>query len=357
MVVHEQDPYNAEPTPSALAEHALTPVGVFYGRNHGTIPVIAPQEWRLRIDGMVEHPLELSLADLKQRFAHREVVATLQCAGNRRAGLQAVRDIPGQHPWGAGATSTARWGGAGLADVLAAAGMRPGVTDIEFEAPDIAGEATPPQPYGSSISAAKATAGETMLIWEMNGKPLPVEHGGPVRVVVPGHIGARSVKWIERITAQDHPSDNFFQASAYRLLPADADPARTGIGDGFALTAVALNSAILRPDDHAVLPSGPTTIKGYAYAGDDRGIARVDVSVDGGRTWLQAELEEDLGPWAWRFWHATVGLPVGEVTITARAWDTTAAVQPEHPESVWNPPGYINNSWPAITVSVHDVAG
>ncbi|MFD1521718.1 molybdopterin-dependent oxidoreductase [Pseudonocardia yunnanensis] len=110
MVVHEQDPYNAEPTPSALAEHALTPVGVFYGRNHGTTPVIAPQEWRLRIDGMVDRPLELSLADLKQRFAHREVVATLQCAGNRRAGLQAVRDIPGQHPWGAGATSTARWG-------------------------------------------------------------------------------------------------------------------------------------------------------------------------------------------------------------------------------------------------------
>jgi sulfite oxidase len=355
-VVHELEPYNAEPTPSALAEHALTPVGVFYERNHGTIPVIAPEEWRLRIDGMVDRPLELSLADLKERFAHREVVATLQCAGNRRAGLQAVRDIPGQHPWGVGATSTARWGGVSLADVLAAAGMRPGATDIEFKAPDIACEATPPQPYGGSISAAKATAGETMLIWEMNGKPLPVEHGGPVRVVVPGHIGARSVKWIERITAQDHPSDNFFQASAYRLLPADADPARTGVGDGLALTAVALNSAILRPDDHAVLPSGPTTVMGYAYAGDDRGIARVDVTADGGRTWLQAELEEDLGLWAWRFWHATVDLPVGEVTITARAWDTTAAVQPEHPESVWNPPGYINNSWPAITVSVHDAA-
>jgi sulfite oxidase len=355
MVVHEQEPYNAEPTPSALAEHVVTPVGVFYGRNHGPMPDITPEAWRLRIDGMVDRPLELSLADLKERFAHREVVATLQCAGNRRAGLMVVRDIPDQHPWGPGATSTARWGGVSLAEVLAAAGLQPGATDIAFVAPDVAQEASPPQPYGGSISTAKATAGETMLVWEMNGEPLPVEHGGPVRMVVPGHIGARSVKWVERITAQDHPSDNFFQATAYRLLPADTDLERTRTGDGFPLTAVALNSAILQPDDHAVLSSGPTTVAGYAYAGDDRGIARVDVSVDGGRSWQQAELEEDLGRWAWRFWHATVDLPAGEVTITARAWDTTAAVQPEHPETVWNPKGYINNAWPTVTVSAHDV--
>jgi sulfite oxidase len=117
MVVHEQEPYNAEPTRSALAEHVVAPVGVFYGRNHGTMPNIAREAWRLRVDGLVDRPLELSLADLQERFAHREVVATLQCAGNRRAGLMAVRDIPGQHPWGPGATSTARWGGVSLADV------------------------------------------------------------------------------------------------------------------------------------------------------------------------------------------------------------------------------------------------
>ncbi|GAA1330088.1 sulfite oxidase [Pseudonocardia xinjiangensis] len=354
MVVHEQEPYNAEPTRSALAENVVTPVGVFYGRNHGTMPDMDPDRWRLQVDGMVDRPMELSLADLKDRFPHREVVATLQCAGNRRAGLMAVRDIPHQHPWGPGATSTARWGGVSLADVLAHCGLSPDATDIEFAAPDVAAEAVPPQPYGGSISAAKATAAETMLVWEMNGEPLTQAHGGPVRVVVPGHIGARSVKWLQRITAQNRPSDNFFQATAYRLLPADTDLDRAQVGDGFPLTSVALNSAILRPDDHAVVPGGPTTVTGYAFAGDDRGIARVDVSVDGGRSWTQAELGEDLGPWAWRFWNATVDLPPGEVTITARAWDTTAALQPEHAESVWNPKGYINNAWPSVTVTARD---
>ena len=107
MVVHEQEPYNAEPPRAALAEHVITPVETFYGRNHGTMPAIDPEAWRLRIDGLVEQALELSLADLKGRFAQHEVIATLQCAGNRRAGLMAYRDIPGQHPWGPGATSTA----------------------------------------------------------------------------------------------------------------------------------------------------------------------------------------------------------------------------------------------------------
>ena len=153
------------------------------------------------------------------------MVATLQCAGNRRAGLMAVRDIPGQHPWGPGATSTARWVGVRLGDVLAEAGIRPEATDIAFVAPDVAGEASPPQSYGGSITTGKASADEVLLAWEMNGEPLTVAHGAPVRVVVPGHIGARSVKWVEQITAQDHPSDNFFQQSAYRLLPADADTA------------------------------------------------------------------------------------------------------------------------------------
>jgi sulfite oxidase len=356
MVVHQREPYNAEPTRSALVEHVLTPTDTFYVRNHGTIPDISASAWRLQVDGMVDRPLQLSLGDLQEGFEHQEVLATLQCAGNRRAGLMAVRDIPGQHPWGPGATSTARWGGVRLAEVLAAAGLHPAATDIAFAAADLAPGASPPQPYGGSISATKATSAETMLAWEMNGEPLPSEHGGPVRIVVPGHIGARSVKWVQRITAQDHPSDNFFQASAYRLLPADTDPDTTRPGDGIALTTVALNSDILRPEDHAVLACGPTSVAGYAYAGyayagGDRGIVRVDVSLDGGRSWQQAELQDEINPWAWRFWHSTIDLPAGQVTITARAWDTSMAVQPEHPETVWNPKGYLNNAWPTITVT------
>lgn len=348
MIVHEREPYNAEPTRAALGRHDVTPVDTFYGRNHGTMPRLDPGTWRLQVEGLVERPLELSLSELRGRFTHHQVTATLQCAGNRRAGLMEVRDIPGQHPWGPGATSTATWLGVRLSDVLTAAGLRPDATHIAFEAPDVAPEAEPPQRFGGSITAAKATADETLLAWEMNGEALTVEHGAPVRVVVPGHIGARSVKWVERIVAQDHPSDNFFQANAYRLLPADAEDAQTG--DGIELNAVALNSEILEPEDGADLQAGPNLIRGYAFAGDNRAITRVDISLDNARTWTQATLEDEISPWAWRFWHATLDLPAGRTEIVARAWDSTAALQPESVESLWNPKGYINNAWPRATV-------
>lgn len=351
MVIHEHEPYNAEPPRGALAGEAITPIESFYGRNHGPMPTVDPAAWLLTVDGSVERDLSLSLADLQARFTAHEVIATLQCAGNRRGGLLAVRDIPDQHPWGPAATSTARWRGARLADVLAAAGLRPDASDIAFLAPDVSPEAEPPSPYGGSIPVGKAVSDEVLLAWQMNGQPLPVAHGAPVRVVVPGWIAARSVKWIERITAQDHPSDNFFQQSAYRLLPPDVgDPAP---GEGVELAAVALNSEILRPDDRAVLPAGPTEISGYAYAGGDRDVVRVDVSSDGGGSWVQADLDRRLGPWAWRLWRTEVTLPAGRHHILARAWDSTAALQPEHAASLWNPKGYVNNAWPSIDITVH----
>ena len=133
--------------------------------------------------------------------------------------------------------------------------------------------------------------------------------------------------------------------------PPDADPAAARPADGLSLGAIAVNSAILRPGDGAVLPAGPVQLTGYAFAGDDRGIARVDVSADGGRTWQQASLGPDAGPWAWRQWHATISVPAGETEITARAWDTSAAAQPESPAHLWNPKGYVNNSWARVRVT------
>ncbi len=351
MIVHQTDPYNAEPPRGALADRMLTPVEAFYGRNHGPVPVIDPDAWRLRVGGAVARPLELSLADLKSGYPAQTLTATLQCAGNRRAGLIEVRDIPGEAPWGPGATSTAEWTGVSLARVLARAGVRPGAAHVAFAAPDVAGDAEPPQPFGGSVPLAKALAGEVMLAWAMNGQPLPAMHGAPVRVVVPGYIGARSVKWVEQITVQDTPSGNYFQARVYRLLPAEADPRSGAPGVGLALGAVAVNADILRPDGCSVLRAGPTEVTGYAFAGDDRGIARVDVSADGGHRWRQADLDGEAGPWAWRHWRTIIDLPVGETQITARAWDTTAALQPESAAHVWNPKGYVNNSWARLRVT------
>jgi len=353
-VVHELDPYNAEPACAALDGHPLTPLDTFYSRNHGPIPTIEPDRWRLRLDGLLDHPTELSLDQLQTQFDTYTITATLQCAGARRADLIAVRDIPGEAPWGPCATSTARWTGVALADVLAAAGLRNDAAHLAFEGPDLSQIPEPPQTYGSSIPRAKATSSEVLLAWAMNDQPLPTVHGGPVRVVVPGYIGARSVKWVNRITAQTAPSSNYFQATAYRLLPAEADPTTAGPGDGLSLSSVALNSDILNPADGATVRAGSTRLSGYAYAGDDRTIARVDVSIDHGATWQQSDLDSTAGPWTWTLWQTTLDLRPGTSRILVRAWDSTGAAQPEDPGPLWNPKGYINNSWGHIALTVTD---
>ncbi|MEU6476454.1 sulfite oxidase [Streptomyces sp. NPDC047017] len=351
MVVHEREPFNAEPPRAALAEQRITPVDAFYSRNHGPVPRIDPARWRLRVDGLVEHPLELGLGELRDRFEEVEAAATLQCAGNRRAGLAAVRAIPGEDPWGPCATGTARWTGARLRDVLAAAGLRPGAAHIAFSAPDVSALAEPPQPYGGSVPVGKALGAEVLLAWAMDGQPLPRAHGAPLRAVVPGWIGARSVKWLTAVTALSEPSDNYFQATSYHLLPAGTDPGRAAPGSGIPLGPIALNCDILRPDDGARLPAGPVRITGYAFAGEDRTVARVDVSLDRGRSWCQAALDEAENPWVWQHWRTTLELPPGETEITARAWDSTGALMPESPAQLWNPKGYANNAWARIRVT------
>lgn len=344
MTVHEVEPFNAEPPRAALVGSSVTPTDAFYSRNHGPVPAADTATWRLEVDGLVETPLSLSLDDLRSRFAHATETATLQCAGNRREGLVAVRDIPGEAPWGPTATATATWTGVRLADVLAAAGVVDGATDVEFLGADVSDEPQPPDVFGGSVPLRKAGMPEVLLAWGMNGEPLPPIHGAPLRVVVPGYIGARSVKWVHRIRVADAPSPNFFQASTYRLLPADAEVTRTP-GEGVELGLVAVNSDFLSPDVGSSHPAGPLTVAGYAFAGGDRTVARVDVSTDGGRSWSQADLGDQVSPWAWRHWSATVELPRGEVELLARAWDSSAALQPERPEQVWNPKGYVNNSW------------
>ncbi|WP_055489071.1 sulfite oxidase [Streptomyces sp. TP-A0356] len=351
MVIHKVTPYNAEPPPDALLDQ-ITPLESFYGRNHGPIPQMDAASWRLRVEGLVDRPLELSMEELQRRFPERNVVATLQCAGNRRADLMEFRDIPGQEPWGPGATSTARWSGVRLADVLAEAGLQAEAAHIAFTGTDVSQEANPPQPFGASIPAAKATSSEVILAWAMNDQALPTAHGAPLRVVVPGWIGARSVKWLQRITAQAEPTDNYFQ-TGYSVLPPEADPHKAKPGDGITLGPIALHCAILRPDKGAQLPSGPTEVTGFAFAGDDRTVARVDVSSDGGSTWTHADLDAPESPWTWQHWRATLTLLAGETELIARAWDSNGAVQPESAATVWNPRGYANNSWARQYVTCH----
>jgi sulfite oxidase len=346
MIVHEEQPFNAESGLLALAE-PVTPTDAFYVRSHGDVPEADAARWRLRVHGAVERELDVSLATLHEAFQEREVTATLQCAGNRRAGLIALRDIPGEAPWGPGATGTATWTGVALADVLALAGPRAEAQDVAFVGADVSPEARPAQRFGGSIPLDKAARREVLLAWAMNGEPLAPVHGAPLRVVVPGYIGARSVKWLEEVEVRSTPWPGYFQDVVYRLLPEDGAP---GPGAGLSLGLVALNSDVVSPADGETVAAGPTEVRGYAFAGGERYVARVDVSLDGGATWSPAELLDDLGPWAWRHWRTTVDLAPGDHEIVVRAWDSSAATQPETEAALWNPKGYVNNARPRVRV-------
>jgi sulfite oxidase len=345
MVVHEREPFNAETGLAALAEGPVTATDAFYVRGHGAVPEIDAVAWRLHVHGAVERELDLSLETLREALPEREVTATLQCAGNRRAGLMAIRDIPGEAPWGPGATGTATWTGVALADVLALAGPRGG--HVGFEGADVSPEAKPAQQFGGSIPLEKACRPEVLLAWAMNGEPLPDVHGAPLRVVVPGYIGARSVKWLKRIEVRSEPWQGYFQHVAYRLLPEDGTP---GPGAGMPLGLIALNSDVLFPADGETVAAGRVQARGYAFAGGERHVTRVDVSLDAGASWAQAQLLDDLGPWAWRHWHITVDLSPGDHEILVRAWDSSAATQPEDEAGLWNPKGYVNNARPRVRI-------
>jgi sulfite oxidase len=347
LIVHQDEPFNAETALAALAEGPVTATDAFYVRAHGAVPEIEPTAWRLRVHGLVERELALSFTTLREAFRDREVTATLQCAGNRRAGLIAVRDIPGEAPWGPGATGTATWSGVPLADVLALAHPLTGAEHVAFEGADLCPEATPAERFGGSIPLDKACRPEVLLAWAMNGEPLAPVHGAPLRVVVPGYIGARSVKWLERIEVRSTPWEGYFQHVVYRLVPEDGTP---GPGAGMPLGLVALNAAVLSPADGQTVTAGAVEVFGYAFAGGERHVARVDVSLDGGTTWSQAELLDDLGPWSWRQWRITVDLVPGEHEILARAWDSSAATQPDDDAALWNPKGYVNNARPRVRV-------
>lgn len=352
LIVHSHEPFNAEPPTDRLRAAFITPQPHFYVRSHGPVPMLDPAEHRLRIEGRVATPLALSLAELRSRFAARTVVATMQCAGNRRADMQRVRPVSGD-PWAPGAIGNAEWTGASLAEVLRAAGAEAApALHVAFQSADECHVDGKSFLYGASIPMRKAMASEVLLAYEMNGEALLPEHGAPLRALVPGYAGVRSPKWLHTITVQDQPSDSPIQSDDYKLFPPDvcadtADPAK-----GMTINALPLNSAICEPAPHAALKPGQTTLRGYATA-SDRAVVRVDVSADGGRSWTQAVLEDKPEQiWSWVFWHAALDLPKGEHELAVRAWDDAGQTQPASPDETWNYKGYLSAAWHRVSVVV-----
>ena len=352
LIVHSTAPFNAEPPLDRLRAAAVTPVELFYVRSHGAVPAIDPAQFRLRVDGLVDTPLELSLDGLQRRFAERRVTAAMQCAGNRRGDLQQVRPTLGD-PWAPGAIGNAVWSGAALAEVLAAAGLRPGAGHVVFEAADeceAAGEGR--FQYEVSVPLEKAMAPEVLLAWGMNGAPLTPEHGAPLRAVVPGFAGVRSAKWLRRLVVQAAPSDGRMQARDYRMFPPEVTAETADWASAAPIEAMPLNSAICEPAPCAHLPAGPVRVRGYATA-SGREIRRVDVSGDGGRSWVQAALEQDPGScWAWTLWETSLELAPGAHELVVRAWDSAGQTQPSAVADVWNFKGYLCAAWHRVPVVV-----
>jgi sulfite oxidase len=349
MSVWQEAPFNAEPPSDALLE-PLTPNNSFYVRGHGDVPELRAEDHRLAVDGFVERELTLGLETLREAFGSRSITATLQCAGNRRGEMMEVRDIEGEIPWGSCVIGTAEWTGVALADVLKQAGVSGRATHVELAGAESVDEGD--GWFGASIPLHKALGPEVLLVWEMNGEPLPAVHGGPLRVLVPGYIGARSVKWLRRVRLLDGPSRNHFQAVGYRLHPPDADAESADPAEGIPLGELGVNCAILTPAAGTELETGPAEIRGYAITGGDSRVARVDVSADGGQSWQTAQLDADQGRWAWRLWRARIDLPPGEHELIARAVDSAANTQPERVGPLWNFQGYANNAWSRVAVSV-----
>lgn len=351
LTVHTTTPFNAETRPDVLREHFITPRNLFFARNHGDIPQVDSDSYRLTINGMVETPLSLSLDDLRRNFPTHMLIATMVCAGNRRSELNNVTPIKNEVLWETGAVSTAEWRGVSLADVLRAVGIDASTGHVAFHGLDRIEKGGKSFNFGGSIPLDKALSSEVLLAYEMNGEPLPHEHGFPLRAVVPGYIGARSVKWLSTITIQEQPSDNYYQARAYKMFPPDVTAATVNWHDGDMLNEWCINSIISSPREGEVIHGDQVTVQGFALPGHGATITNIEVSADGGQTWQTAMLASMNVSWAWCFWEINVSLKPGENQLVVRATDSSGNRQFDNMPDLWNFKGYMNNAWHRVNVS------
>lgn len=328
--------------PLEALRHDITPPGLHYLLIHYDIPAVDPDAFTLEIGGAVERPLSLSLRELEERPRVAEPV-TFECAGNGRALLE---PRPLSQPWLTEAVGTAEWGGTPLRALLGEAGPSGDAVELLFTALDAGVEGGMPQTYERALPIADAE--HALLAWEMNGAPLPPQHGYPLRVVVPGWYGMQNVKWLTRITVLEEPYAGFQNAVAYRMYGADGEP-------GEPVTRMLPRSLTVPPGvpdfmtrTRHVEP-GPVRLEGKAWSGHGP-IERVEVSTDGGASWRDAELSPARGPHAWRAWGLDWEASPGEHVISSRATDAAGNAQPLDPP--WNLKGYANNAVERIAVAV-----
>ncbi|KAI9478568.1 MAG: Oxidoreductase, molybdopterin-binding domain-containing protein [Benjaminiella poitrasii] len=358
LIVRKEAPFNAEPKPMDLIKHYITPEEYFFCRNHGPFPYLDEAKHIIHISGIGCKDTKISVKELKENYEKVSVMMVMQCAGNRRDGLHKVKHTKGVI-WGPCALGNAVYSGCRLRDVLQTVGLTTNIKTfaklhVSFESVEQCEE---DKCYGSSIPLIKALDefGDVLLAYEMNYKPLTVDHGFPIRVVVPGYIGARSVKYLKSITIQEEESNAFYQQRDYKILPESVMDEKQANAYWCKIPSIGeynVQSYVCNPSDgvhHG--PLSKQRVEGYALSGGGRSIQRVDVSGDDGKTWTPAELYQPAvgnnhgRVWSWCLWSTTVSTEKN-VRIVSRAVDSAGNIQQEHP--VWNYRGVMNNSWRTV---------
>ncbi|CAG8680850.1 16968_t:CDS:1 [Funneliformis caledonium] len=353
-------PFNCEaPLPLLLEQGFITPTSLHYVRNHGPVPKLSWDTHKIVIDGDVPNPLTLSMDDLAS-FPYLEFPVTFACAGNRRKEQNMIKKTIGFN-WGPAGVSTAVWKGVPLRYILQLAGVK--VDDnykktryVCFDGAD----KLPNGVYGTSITLKWAMDEErdVMLAYEINGKRLTPDHGFPVRMIIPGIIGGRMIKWLNRITLSDKESDSWYHFHDNRVLPPNVDAELANKEKWwyipkYIIYELNVNSAIAAPAHDEIIPfsrltnNSEYTLKGYAYTGGGRKVTRVEITLDDGKYWFLADLydpvEHNGRSWCWTFWSLTIPthsfLRCKEFRV--RAWDSAHNSQPEDP--TWNVMGMMNN--------------
>ena len=348
LIVHVARPLDAE-TPVQEFVSYLTPNSSFFVRSHfGPPPTEAVSEalWKLRVSGLVEGSHEFILKDLREMEAVT-VTAVVQCSGNGRAFHRPK--VPGVQ-WERGAVGNAQWTGVRLRDVLAKAGVHAGARHVQLQGADRPVVASVPM-FVRSIPLEKAIHPDTILAYDMNGRPLPLLHGGPLRVITPGWMADSCIKWLTDITVQADEAKGYYMQTAYRIPTKPSEPGAAADGQTMIpVETMGVKSLIAVPAEGDRVKVGPTTIQGVAWGGEAK-IAKVEVSMDEGKTWEPARLVGEDQRYAWRQWQFIwMEKTAGTFTILCRATDARGEVQPA--TSPWNPSGFLWNGWDRITITV-----
>jgi DMSO/TMAO reductase YedYZ molybdopterin-dependent catalytic subunit len=342
LVVHRAHPLNCETSIPALIGGVVMPSARFYVRNHFQIPTLDPVTFRLTVGGLVDRPLSLSLADLRQ-MPSRTFVVTLECAGNGRTGF--TPPVDGER-WDMGAVSTAEWTGVPLVEVLDRAGIRANAREVLFRGAD--GGTVDGHPsairFERSLPLDQSREAEALLVYAMNGETLPVQHGHPVRLIVPGWYAVASVKWLTEIELIDRPFVGHYQTDKYHYeREHDGRVVREPV------TLQRVRALITEPVRDQEVVRGDVVVRGVAWSGAAP-IERVEVSVDGG-SWHEARLVSERKRYSWQWWEVVTRVPEpGLINLRARATDLAGRTQPDCAE--WNRLGYGNNAIQRVPIRV-----